>query len=243
MGKKIKKMLVALVAVLGLVSFANPVTALAYVEETEETVLEETFVEETETEATETDSSFSVSGNGEVLDDITDDSTKEFFTITTENGNTYFLVIDRSSSTENVYMLSMIDEYDLQDFLEETDDTDTTTSSQGSVVLEEQTQNTEEVIETETSVVTEDEDSSGNMSAVLLVLVLAAAAGGGAYFYFRVYKPKQEADAYESENMEIGDGLETINEDEAEYDETDGGDDGSYDEEYDSGYDDGYGEE
>ncbi|MCD7750485.1 MAG: DUF4366 domain-containing protein [Lachnospiraceae bacterium] len=243
MGKKIKRMLMALAAALSLVSFVNPVTALAYTGETEETVLEETFIEETETEATETDSSFSVSGNGEVLDDITDDSTKEFFTITTENGNTYFLVIDRSSSTENVYMLSMIDEYDLQDFLEETGDTDTTTSSQGSVVLEEQTQSAEEVTETETPVVTEDEDSSGNMSAVLLVLVLAAAAGGGAYFYFKVYKPKQEADAYESENMEIGDGLETINEDEAGYDETDGGDDGSYDEEYDSGYDDGYGEE
>ncbi|MCD7856385.1 MAG: DUF4366 domain-containing protein [Clostridiales bacterium] len=238
MGTKIKRMLVALAAALSLVSFANPVTAYAYTGETEDTVLEETFVEETET-----DSSFSVSGNGEVLDDITDDSTKEFFTITTANGNTYFLVIDRSSSSENVYMLSMIDEYDLQDFLEDTDGTDTTTTSQGSVVLEEQTSSTAEPEETETAVVTEDE-TSGSMSAVLMVLLLAAAGGGGAYYYFKVYKPKHDADAYESEGMEIGDGLETINEDEAEYDESDDESsdeyDGGYDDGYDSGYDDGY---
>ncbi|MCD8330545.1 MAG: DUF4366 domain-containing protein, partial [Lachnospiraceae bacterium] len=148
---KIKRIFAAMAAAFCLVSFVNPVTAFAYVDETEETVIEETFIEDTETE----DTSFSVSGNGEVLDDITDDSTKEFFTITTANGNTYFLVIDRSSSSENVYMLSMIDEYDLQDFLEETEEAGTVTASQGTVIFEEQTGNTsstEEPEETESPV-------------------------------------------------------------------------------------------
>ena len=50
-------------------------------------------------------------------DNITDDSSKEFFTVKTKGGNTFFLVIDRAKNSENVYMLSLIDEYDLQEFL------------------------------------------------------------------------------------------------------------------------------
>jgi len=60
---------------------------------------------------------FTIAGNGEVEDNITDDSSKEFFTVKTKGGNTFFLVIDRARNSENVYMLSMIDEYDLQEFL------------------------------------------------------------------------------------------------------------------------------
>ena len=60
---------------------------------------------------------FRSAGNGEVEDNIVDDPSKEFFTVKTKGGNTFFLVIDRARNSENVYMLSMIDEYDLQEFL------------------------------------------------------------------------------------------------------------------------------
>ena len=56
------------------------------------------------------DTAFSTPGNAQLEDDITEDSTKEFLTITTKNNNTFYLVIDRSANTENVYMLSQIDE-------------------------------------------------------------------------------------------------------------------------------------
>ena len=62
---------------------------------------------------------FTIAGNGEVEDDIVDDPSKEFFTVKTKGGNTFFLVIDRARNSENVYMLSMIDEYDLQEFLDD----------------------------------------------------------------------------------------------------------------------------
>ena len=68
---------------------------------------------------------FSIPGNGEVLDDKAEDGTKEFLTIQTKNGNTFFLVLDRSSNTENVYMLSMIDENDLAEFMDEPQAVDT----------------------------------------------------------------------------------------------------------------------
>lgn len=61
--------------------------------------------------------SLSILDNGEVVNDITDDLSKEFLTVTTADGNTYLLVIDHSQNDENVYMLSMIDESNLQDFI------------------------------------------------------------------------------------------------------------------------------
>lgn len=71
------------------------------------------------TEETPEAKPFSVAGNGEVLDDISDDETKQFITVRTKNNQTFFVVIDRANSVDNVYMLSMIDENDLAEFLED----------------------------------------------------------------------------------------------------------------------------
>ena len=65
---------------------------------------------------------FSVPGNGQLVDDMEDDESKQFLTIQTKNGNTFFMVLDRSNNTENVYMLSMIDEDDLAEFIGETEE-------------------------------------------------------------------------------------------------------------------------
>lgn len=95
------------------VGFSTP--AFAFVDTTE--VMEEpTQVIEEEKPTEEEKIPFTIAGNGEVKDDIVDDPSKEFFTVKTKGGNTFFLVIDRARNSENVYMLSMIDEYDLQEF-------------------------------------------------------------------------------------------------------------------------------
>ena len=113
-----KKKLLTLFATLCMALMLCPVTAFAYAEP-EPTPTPEATPEPVIEEATPEGTPFSVPGNGEILDDITDDPTKDFLTVTTANGNTFFLVIDRSQNTENVYMLSMIDELDLQDHAEE----------------------------------------------------------------------------------------------------------------------------
>ena len=69
-------------------------------------------------DGTDKGTAFTTPGNGEVKDDITDDSTKEFLTVTTKNNNTFYIVIDRSATSQNVYMLSQIDENDLSEFLD-----------------------------------------------------------------------------------------------------------------------------
>ena len=144
---------------------------------------------------------FSTPGTAQVQDDITEDGSKEFLTITTKNNNTFYLVIDRSASSENVYMLSQIDENDLQEFLKEGTVTEKTTEP--SVVLEENN--------------TDSTEADKEMAGILTILILAG-AGVGAYYYFRIHKKKAEAEEEHSEGIELGDGLETVDEREEDED-------------------------
>ena len=100
---------------------------------------------------------FSVPGNAEVLDDITDGSSKEFFTIQTKNNNTFYLVVDRSQNAQNVYMLSAIDESDLEKFLDETQK-ESEKETEAQVVIPE-----EPATESGTCRDTEDDEDSGDV--------------------------------------------------------------------------------
>lgn len=224
MNKRIRKWLAAMVMmVCALVGSVMP--AFAQVDpDWEETTAVEENLEETEEEPgtekeednkkndkdtdddAEEEAAFSTLGNGKLGDAITSGN-KDFYTIHTKNNNTFYLVIDHSGSTDNVYMLSMIDENDLSEFMEEA--AEAPEESQV-VVVPEETQEVEPETEPEPEQETEPE---GNASLMTL-LVLAAIGVGGAFYYFKVYKPKKEADEYESEGMETEDGLETENEDE-----------------------------
>lgn len=59
------------------------------------------------------------SGNLTVIDDVhqtTDEDAiedKQFITVQSKNGNTFYIIIDRSGDTENVYFLNAVDETDL----------------------------------------------------------------------------------------------------------------------------------
>lgn len=155
----------------------------------------------------EKDKPFSVPGNGEVLDQITDGSSKEFYTIRTANNQTFYLVIDHAQNTDNVYMLSTIDENDLQEF---------TTGEGMTEKPEEKPPVIMEEPQTPTPEPEETEKPAANTSAMILILV--AAVGGIAAYYFLKIKPKKEEEDTDSENLELDDGLETVNEDD-EYEE------------------------
>ncbi len=214
--KKIRKIL-ALMAVTAACLFGtNGVTAYANVDEnavaeaekqaqqTEAPPAEEKPVVEEEEVTPEDD--FSVPGNGEVVDHITKDSSKEFYTIRTANNNTFYLVVDKAQNTQNVYMLSTIDENDLQEFLDESEKKEPETEP--SVVIPETEQPPEEKPEEEEP----QKDGSKNMMGVIGLVVLMGLGG----FYFLKIRPKKETEEAPSENLEIGDGLETVNEDEDE---------------------------
>ena len=72
-------------------------------------------------------SAFTPDGNLTLVDDfsfLTEDEDgntegKQFLTVQTKAGNTFFIVIDRVGSTENVYFLNMVDEADLLSLMDE----------------------------------------------------------------------------------------------------------------------------
>lgn len=211
-------------------AFVDPSAETETVAETEtETETETVLPEETEdvsTDDSNTDgSAFTVPGNAEVQDDITDDSSKEFLTIQTKNNNTFYLIIDRSATTENVYMLSKIDENDLEEFLEEADSagSGSVATANPSVVLEEQniepTSEAEDASDQseEAEEDTEKKSGSGNTAGMIAILAVAL-CGIGAYYYFKIYKPRTEEDDSDDEGMEIPGEADDIYDDQDEED-------------------------
>ncbi|GFI68271.1 hypothetical protein IMSAG249_00087 [Lachnospiraceae bacterium] len=200
MKRKIRN-LAAMLMMTATVLLSGTMTAYAYVDETAETEPEPVIMEETpeETEA----APFSVAGNGELLDDITDDETKQFLTVQTKNGNTFFMVIDRSRNSENVYMLSLVDEYDLAEFIEE-EETEPVEEKPAVIVEEPQPEPVQE----------EPQPEKGGMGmGALLTIILLGAGGVGGYYYFKILKPKREEEEAESEDLEFYDGGAYVNED------------------------------
>lgn len=62
------------------------------------------------------------SGNLSLVDDYSGNANKQFITVETRDGNYYYIIIDRSGSSENVYFLNMVDEADLLALMEEAGD-------------------------------------------------------------------------------------------------------------------------
>ena len=204
-NRKLSKKLVAAVLAAAMM-VGTSMTAFAYVDpgaaetaaeavtesSTSDTGQEQNAEEEAVLEES-SDTAFSTPGNAQLEDDITEDSTKEFLTITTKNNNTFYLVIDRSANTENVYMLSQIDENDLQEFLD-SEGTTENPSNQPSIVLEETEKQTNETVE-ETKPEekgTEESKPSQNMAGLFGILLLAG-AGAGAYYYLKIRKKRSGA--------------------------------------------------
>ena len=201
MKNKIRKLAAAL-AMMAVIFSTGTITAYAYADETQE---EPVIMEETPQEGENTP--FSVAGNGQLLDDITDDETKQFLTVQTKNGNTFFMVIDRSRNSENVYMLSLVDEYDLAEFLEEEQEP---VEEKPAVIVAEPQPEPEVIVEDPQP---EPEPAGMGIGAVMTILLLGAGCAGG-YYYFRIWKPKREEEEAESEGLEFDDGGVYINEEE-----------------------------
>lgn len=181
--------------------------------DTNDLVLEETdTTEEDSGEGIDRGDAFSVPGNGQVLDDIKDGSTKEFLTIVTKNNQTFYVIIDRSSTTDNVYMLSNIDEDDLQEFLKEASaDKD---EEKPAVILPEKTVTEDEPAAPETESDKKETQSDQAKNAGMGLILVAAVGALAAAYYFKIYKPKQNVDEeVDNEGLEDAEDYEEVDED------------------------------
>ena len=150
------------------------------------------------------ENAFTTPGNATLGDMIKSSGSKDFYTIRTDNDNTFYLVIDHSGNMDNVYMLSAIDENDLKDFLEED------AEDSGSIVLPETVQPEQSESEADTA---EKEPEKNSLPGIISLVLLIAGGIVGAVMFRKYRREAEEPEADYSENME-DDGLPTVNEDE-----------------------------
>ena len=164
--------------------------------------------------STEEGNPFTTDGNGQLQDQADSSQNKIFYTITTKNNNTYFLIIDKDRSSNNVYMLSMIDDADLAEFTEEGSDA----AEQDSLITEEEPLMTEQdspgsgdgtlpaeeepsSSETEAPAVEEEPKTAkkNTVSPILILLIALLAVVVVAGYYVLKIRPKKELEEEEDE--------------------------------------------
>lgn len=139
-------------------------------------------------------------GTANVVDYAVSESGKEFFIIQTANGNNFYLVLDKDRQTDNVYMLSPVDEADLMDFVGQSE----AVQEQEPVPSQPVTEQPAEPMQSEPA----SEPASPSVSpASMGVLFMTLAVAGGAGYYLKVVKPRQERKRQEAqlERMEFDD--------------------------------------
>ncbi len=127
-------------------------------------------------------------GNLTIVDDLEGAQTedKQFITVKTKAGNTFYLIIDRAGKENNVYFLNLVDEADLRALMEE-DGTLEPLPGEGAVPTVPEPE-PEPTPEPETEV--EEPVSEKGMNPVPILIVLLVILGGGGLWYFKLRKPK-----------------------------------------------------
>lgn len=130
--------------------------------------------------------------------DGSDDGDKVFYTVTTAEGDTFYMVIDQTQNNDNVYLLNTVTRSDLKALA--VDD-----GSEQEAAEEDNLLTALKNEKNDTSAVEEDSKSSKSSGAspqiIMMILVLI---GGGLYYYLKVYKNKkeQQMDVMDAMNME-----------------------------------------
>lgn len=169
------------------------------------------------------------SGNATVIEDVNASVVdRQFLTIQSKNGNTFYLVVDKDSKgNENVYFMNLVDEYDLMAFAKDipenvqaamdaengNEPTEPATDENGNPI-ETPTDENGEPVENKAD---EKTDSSGGGNGLLIIVGVLALGGGGAFYYFKVYKNKpktpKQSDYSDEEDEDEYEEEQTVNED------------------------------
>ena len=141
-------------------------------------------------------------GTGVVVDNIVTQNDLEFFTVFTEAGNEFFLVVDRQRSTDNVYLLNAVTEADLMALAE---GGSTSVSGIPAPAPEAPVQTPQLTPQPEPEPEPAPTRSSVNGS-LIFIAVMAVAVGAAAY-YFKIVKGKRassepDEDFWDDEEVE-----------------------------------------
>jgi hypothetical protein len=154
---------------------------------------------------------FTPDGTGTVVDNVTDGDGKEFFSISTEDGNIFYLIVDRQRNTDNVYLLNAVTEQDLMSLAKEGDGKPIGTVQEPPLI----TPDTPEP--TPSAEPAPPPPAKSGDSGTIIFIIIAVLAVGGAGYYFKIVRPKQSG-IYDDddESDEFDDDTETDLEDDGE---------------------------
>lgn len=178
-------------------------------------------------------------GNATLVDDIWGEN-KQLITVTTKNGNYFYILIDRAAEGENtVHFLNMVDEADLRALIEDGEAEQTTVMPQTCTCKEKceagavnescpvclNNRNSctgiEKEAEPETEAEPEQKKDSKATKSLLLLFLLTLFAGGGAFYYFKYIKPKDSIKKTpDFSDFDFDEDEETDYEDDTDYDST-----------------------
>ena len=226
MSKKRGFRLITMLTVCILLVGSFSMTAFAYADDTDQNLPVTEATQPEETPQPEPTASIEKPSDGEPIDDegnaytrdlLYDKATnKQFITVQTKNGNTFYIVIDYDAPINEeeeqykTYFLNVVDDRDLLALLDDEDANELKTCicDDKCVVGDVNTDcpvcktnmsectGTEPVPETPTEdepPVTEEPKQSSNMGMIIAIVAIAG-IGGAAYYYFKFIKGKKQKD-------------------------------------------------
>ena len=138
------------------------------------------------------DSVSTPSGTGTVIASSTNGG-KQFYTIQTPAGNTFYLIIDLNQQTNNVYFLDNVTEQDLMALAVKSVSGAATGTASVNPIPSAASTVSQPVVSSPAPAATSTKSSGPNFSMILLVLIILG--GGGVLFYIKVYRPKHQNDS------------------------------------------------
>ena len=140
-------------------------------------------------------------GTGTVVDNVVTQNEIEFFTVFTEDGNEFFLVVDRQRNTDNVYLLNAVTEADLMALAHRSCNTIDGPATSVIPPIEElippqEVQPTPSPVPEATPEPQANLGSNTNLFLILGIAVIVGVAG----YYFKIVRPKKNADFDDDED-------------------------------------------
>ncbi len=170
--------------------------------------------EETGTTSSIPDGAFTPEGTGTVLDEATGEGDdKQFYTITTEAGNVFYLIIDGKRDDNNVYFLNGVTEADLMALAEKNEGTMSVIPAEDVCTCTEKCEagkvNTacpvckndlkgctgkEKPAEKEEPTQAEQPKKGNGSVGTIIFIIVALLAVGGVGYYVKIVRPKQQVE-------------------------------------------------
>lgn len=154
---------------------------------------------------------FTPDGSGTVVDNVKDSDGKEFFTVKTEDGSIFYLIIDRQRNANNVYFLNVVTEEDLIS-LAQKNGKSIQNGSTSSISSAEQPMTNGQTPNNEPKSKPEKPPSDG-INMTYIIIGIAVIVVGGAGYYFKIVKGKKKTSDTDDDDLETDDEPEEIDDD------------------------------